>query len=160
MWASNLGYYGHSPSIVTMLSIELHQGEPLYSSCECLSKELGWDSSHTTLNSLAPSFYEYYIARAVVPDGGHVKQLIVSLDDEGYSAVSEELEGGHLTQFGLTKWMQTLKLIPSGENASKLHICAEYEGGSEESVAKSGEISLQGLNTVFKAVEGYVKSSV
>lgn len=89
-----------------------------------------------------------------------MKQLIVSLDDEGYSAVSEELEGGHLTQFGLTKWMQTLKLIPSGENASKLHICAEYEGGSEESVAKSGEISLQGLNTVFKAVEGYVKSSV
>ncbi|KAG6541167.1 hypothetical protein Mapa_017464 [Marchantia paleacea] len=95
----------------------------------------------------------------MVPDGGYVKERIVSLDVEGYSVVSEEIEGGHLVQFGFTKWVQTLKLISSGENASKLHISAEYEGGSEESIAKSGEITKQGLKNTFKALEQYVKSS-
>ncbi|KAG6541171.1 hypothetical protein Mapa_017468 [Marchantia paleacea] len=95
----------------------------------------------------------------MVPEGGFVKERIVSLDIEGFSVVSEEVEGGHLVQFGFTKWVQTLKLIPTGDNTSKLLISAEFEGGSDESVAKSGEITKQGLTNTFKALEQYVKSS-
>ncbi|KAG6541165.1 hypothetical protein Mapa_017462 [Marchantia paleacea] len=95
----------------------------------------------------------------MVPDGGSVKERIVSLDIEGCSVVSEEVEGGHLTQFGFSKWLQTLKLTSTGENTSKLHISAEFDGGSEESIAKSGEITKQGLTNTFKALEQYVKTS-
>ncbi|KAG6541166.1 hypothetical protein Mapa_017463 [Marchantia paleacea] len=95
----------------------------------------------------------------MVPDGGYVKERIVSIGIEGRSVVSEEVEGGHLAQFGFTKWVQTLKLTSTGDNTSKLLISAEFEGGSEESIAKSGEITKQGLTNTFKALEQYVKSS-
>ncbi|BBN19236.1 hypothetical protein MPTK1_8g08950 [Marchantia polymorpha subsp. ruderalis] len=94
----------------------------------------------------------------MVPEGGFVKERIVSLDIEGFSVVSEEVEGGHLVQFGFTKWVQTLKLISTGNNSSKLVISAEFEGASEENAAKSGEITKQGLTHTFKALEQYVKS--
>ncbi|KAL2608540.1 hypothetical protein R1flu_027113 [Riccia fluitans] len=93
------------------------------------------------------------------PDGGHVKEKLVNIDVENYTIVSEEVEGGHLVQFGFTKWVQTLKLISTGENTSKLHITAEFEGGTEESIAKSNEVTKHGLTGTFKALEQYVKSS-
>ncbi|KAL3676495.1 hypothetical protein R1sor_026443 [Riccia sorocarpa] len=93
------------------------------------------------------------------PDGGHVKEKLVSIDVENHAIVSEEVEGGHLAQFGFTKWVQTLKLISTGENTSKLHFFAEYEGGSEESIAKSNEFTKQGVTGTFKALEQHAKSS-
>ncbi|KAG6541170.1 hypothetical protein Mapa_017467 [Marchantia paleacea] len=57
---------------------------------------------------------------SMIPDGGFVKDRIVSLDVEGFTVVSEEVEGGHLAQFGFTKWLQTLKLISTGDRTSKL----------------------------------------
>lgn len=88
-----------------------------------------------------------------------MKERIVSLDVEGRSVVSEEVEGGHLAQFGFTKWVQTLKLESTGDNTSKLLISAEFEGGSDESAAKSEQMTKQGLTHTFKALEQYVKSS-
>ncbi|KAL2608529.1 hypothetical protein R1flu_027102 [Riccia fluitans] len=89
----------------------------------------------------------------------HVKEKLVSMDIEGHTVVSEEVEGGHLELFGFTKWVQTLKLISTGENTSKLLITAEYEGGSEEGIAKSDEVTKKGLTDTFKALEQYKKSS-
>ncbi|KAL2608521.1 hypothetical protein R1flu_027094 [Riccia fluitans] len=96
---------------------------------------------------------------SVSPDGGYVKEKLISIDLESRIVVTEEVEGGHLVQFGFTKWVQTLKLISTGENTSKVHVTAEFEGGSEENIAKSNEVTKHGLTGTFKALEQYVKSS-
>lgn len=96
---------------------------------------------------------------SMAPDGGYVKEKLVSLDLEGFTVVSEQIEGGHLAQFGFTKWVQTLKLIPTGDKTSKLHVTAVSEGGSEEDIAKATEQTKQGLTHTFKALEKYAKGS-
>ncbi|BBN19235.1 hypothetical protein MPTK1_8g08940 [Marchantia polymorpha subsp. ruderalis] len=88
-----------------------------------------------------------------------VKEKLLSIDLEKFSAVSEEVEGGNKGAFGFTKWVHEIKIVPVDDKTSKLVFSAEYEGGSEDAASKAVARAKEYLTKAFKTFEEHIKSS-
>ncbi|KAG6547323.1 hypothetical protein Mapa_011260 [Marchantia paleacea] len=89
-----------------------------------------------------------------IAPGAFVKEKIVDFDMEKFSVTSEEVEGGHLLQ-GFSKWVQTMSVVAVGDDKCKVVLNVEYEYSNQEILEKTKE----GMTTLFKAFEGYLRTS-
>lgn len=88
-----------------------------------------------------------------------MKEKLVTLYDPGYTATSEEVEGGHLAQ-GFSKWVSTTRVIPIGPDRCRLNFATYYEGGRKKSeVEKAVQKAKEGIVKAYKELEEYLKST-
>ncbi|KAG6541173.1 hypothetical protein Mapa_017470 [Marchantia paleacea] len=108
----------------------------------------------------APKKKKSFFSRSkVAVEGTFVKEKLVTSYDPGYTATSEEVEGGHLAQ-GFSKWVSTTRVIPIGSDKCRLNFATFYEGGRKKSeVEKAVEKAKEGILKAFKELEEYLKST-
>ncbi|KAL2608539.1 hypothetical protein R1flu_027112 [Riccia fluitans] len=95
----------------------------------------------------------------VAVEGTFVKEKLVTLYDPGYTATTEEVEGGHLAQ-GFSRWVSTTRVIPVGPDRSRLNFTTFYEGGTRRSeVEKAEKKTKEGIVKSFKELEEYLKTT-
>lgn len=88
---------------------------------------------------------------AVAPAGAFVKEKLVTLDHATFTAVTEEVDGGHLAQ-GFSKWVSTIKFTPVSDSVTKWETSIDYEGGSDFAIERTKE----GLPKMMNGLVEYI----